>query len=741
MINERIITCINLFNSCNSVEEYINKIIEIAKKIQKLPDNEMTELLKYKTSHTITEEDKEKEWYKIIEETKNVDRPSSDDFQKMIISLSALLISLNKESIIEKDSNKNLSILVDTPSYKEILYHFCIKKDNKYYIDEIEFDSHLECLDFIRNKLLHGDYHIKDDEIYLKKDGKVGKIKFSKLVNYCLVLSELTKCKDKEIESSIVLCSPFTAGALTLLTTITDRMYYVDFKVTVKGSRTVSSSIFKLLNNIEDRAHYYNFNHKMFVSESVEMAIKDYEDELKQNKCTIDYKVDYYIRKPKAKEVVSKFLKEYKTLNNYKDVTLSVIAEYLTTNTFCDSKDNLNKSFETLTYQLLRNMPNAVGDVLKHEAPDDNFTEEYGKELPFNILKFYCYFNYGLDKIHSSANDTLLRDILEGRKFDYSLLDLSLFEDVNMTSDITINNYNDQDQGITNEYNKKEAAYKKALGDYNNYIAKVGTPSPVVEAKLLSICQTLKDSFDKIKDLKDKADNFDLNKYTKNLNIINHLRNSIAHGNYEIDDSDIDNKYFIFNDIYNGVNTYSLKIKCDDFANLFSSSNLIHDYLDKLSKEHLGKSMDRIHKEELLLDSGYVKEDLMTSWNNLVINTLDSDDENEIRNIMLTYLCMKEIYNPSVYINNKDKYEYAIGITLARIFGYSVKVLEEDETVRMHGYDVFPSDYEDIIRNILTYSKVMDKHDYYIKDELLPISVEGSILDNIYNSNKKIKTR
>ena len=382
-------------------------------------------------------------------------------------------------------------------------------------------------------------------------------------------------------------------------------------------------------------------------------------------------------------------------------------------------------------------MPNPVADLLHNDVKTDIINEQYGKEYPFSILKFYCYFNYGLDKIHSSSHDTLLRDVLESKKIDYSELDLSLFDDPNMTSDITINNYNDQYQGIINEYNKKDAAYKKALGDYNNYIAKVAPPNPAVEAKLLSIVQTGKDSFDKIKDLKDKADNFDINKYTKNLNIINHLRNSIAHGNYEIEDSDIDNIYFIFNDIYNGVNTYTLKIKKEDFNKLFDSKNKIYAYLDKLSQEHLGKSMDRIHKEELLIDSNYVKEDCMSNWNNLVTSILDSNDKIKIRNIMLTYLCMKEIYNPSIYINNKYIYNLAEGLTIARIFGHSIKVLGESETVRMNGYDVSISEYEEIIRNILTYSKAMDKYDYYITDELLPKSEQGSILYNIYNSKKK----
>jgi len=739
MIDERIITCINLFNSCNSLEKYFDKLIELSKRMQYLTDKEMSKIINYNITDTYTNEEKKEEWYKILEELKNINKPSSDYFQKIIISLSALLISLNKESIIEKDSNKNLSIQVDTPSYKEILNHFCIKKDNKYYIDEIEFTNHLECLDFIRNKLLHGDYHIKDDEIYLNKEGKVGKIKFSKLVNYCLVLGELTKCKDKEIESSMVLCSPFAAGALTNLTTITERMYYVDFKVTVKGNRTINSSIIKILKNIEKAAHYFNLEGNMFISDAVENAIKLYEEELKQNKCEIKYNIDYYIRKPNSKEIISKFLKECKKLKSYEVITEKDIADYLTINTFYNSKDDLNNAFETLTYQLLRYMPNPVSDLLENDVKTDIINEIYGKELPFSILKFYCYFNYGLDKIHSSSHDTLLRDILEGKKFDYSKLDLSLFDDPNMTNDITINNYTDQYQGIVNEYNKKEASYKKALHDYNNYITKVNPRVPAVESKLLSICQNGKDNFDKIKDLKDKVDKFDLNKYTKNLNIINHIRNSIAHGNYEIDSSDVDNIQFIFNDIYNGTTTYSLKIKYNDFNNLFTSNNLIYNYLDKLSQDHLGKSMDRIHKEELLLDSTYVKDDYITNWNSLVISVLDSNDENKIRNIMLTYLCMKEIYNPSIYINNKDIYDLAEDLTIARIFGNSIKKLEENQTVRMNGYDVSPSDYEDIIRNILTYSKAIDKYDYYINDELLAKSEQGSILYNIYN--KKNKTR
>ena len=737
MINERIITCINLFNGYNEIEEFINTIIKTTKEVQTLTEEEINKIQKEQRKTNFTEDEKQTNWYKVYENIKNINIPSSDNFQKMAISLSALFISLHKELIVEKDNNKNLSILVNELSYKEILNYFCIKKDNKYYIDELEFNSPLDCLDFIRNKLLHGDYYIKDDYIYIKKDNKEGKVKFSNLIKYCFMLSDLSKCKEKELEGSIVLCDPYMADNITAINIISERMCYIDFKISVKGSRTINSNIINLLAEIEDLAHYYNMECKMYIQDAVEKAIKDKEDELRQNKCIINYKIDYYMKNPKAKKVLARFIKEYKNHNNKEEITLNDIVNYLSTNTFVKGRDVLNESFKSLTYQLLRFMPNAVSDIMKHDAPDDAFAENYSVSLPINILKFYCYFNYGLDKIYSSRSDTLLRDILEGNKFDYSQLDLSLFEDTNMTEEITINNYNDQLIGITNEYNKKEASYKKTLQDYNNFIAKVGHSNPSVEAKLLSICQAQKKSFDEIKDLKNKADNFDLNKYTKNLNIINHLRNSIAHGNYELDDSDIDNKYFIFNDIYNGITTYSLKIKCEDFTKLFDGKNKIHDYLENLSLSHLGKNRERIHREELLLNSTYIKEDSMTNWNTLVESTLSSGNEKEINKLLLAYNCMKEIYSPSMYITSKEKEDYAVGITFSRIFHHSTIKLEHDTEIKMNGEVITPNEYEEIIKNIITYFKDIDKYESFIKEDLLSISEEDSILDKMYNNRSK----
>ena len=301
-------------------------------------------------------------------------------------------------------------------------------------------------------------------------------------------------------------------------------------------------------------------------------------------------------------------------------------------------------------------MPSLSSGDVKSDLPDDGFDVTYGHNIPFNLLRFYCYFNYGLDSIFSGGITTNLRDIFEGRKFDYSQLDLSLFEDPNMTVEHTITSYQDQVNGINNEYNKTLAAYQKILNSYNGFKARFGTSKPDVEAILFQNCEKAKEQLQRITDLQNKSNNFDFNKYVRNLNIINHLRNSIAHGNYELDDADLNNIYYVFNDVYNGVTTYTLRIKVEDFKRIFDGKSLIHDYLDNLSNNYLGKSMEELRYEELLINCSYVKEDKREEWNNKVNDAINNKDTAELNKLYYSYVVMKELNEPSLYVKSFDKH-------------------------------------------------------------------------------------
>lgn len=730
MISERINTCFSLFNACNDIETFIKETMTVAQDVDKLSH---TDIQKLKKSDLDDIPDVNAEWYKIKARINAIERPTADYFQKMLISVSALFISLYKETILDKNNtSKDLSLKVNSYDYNYILNMVASVRNNEYYIGDIEFDNSLQCLDFLRNKLLHGDYHIVDNEICLTKDGKQGTILFDKLIDFCFVLSNLSKCKGKTLEDSMVLYSPFHGFSTTLKESLINRVYCVDFKFTVKGSRTFNMNILKIKEKIENLAMTYNLSGKMFVSEAVEMAINECSEEIAAAKCKVEYSIDLFKNKPNGLDIINSFIKEYKKIDDKKSLSIIDVLNYINSNAFVNNKELLNNSYLSLSQFLLMFMTNATGGTVKNDVPNTEMSYDYTYVLPFNILKFYCYYNYGLDQIFSDGITTNLREILEGKKFDYSQLDLSLFEDPNMTVEHTITSYQDQVNGISNEYNKTTLAYQNALNKYNGFKNRFGNTKPDIESKLFGICEVIKNNLQAITNLQNKANLFDFNKYVRNLNIINHLRNSIAHGNYELDDSNPQEKYYIFKDIYNGVTTYSLRVKVKDFEKLFDYKNMIKDYFDNLSVSTIGKSYDRLRMEEMLINSRYVKTECLDTWNNLVNVALDSDDKYLIDELYLTLITMKELNTPSIYIKSYDKYSGAIGATIASVFYYAMMNLDDDKRITFNGYDISFKTYKNIIKYVLDYANGIKEYEEFFKENLIEECDENSILKEYY---------
>lgn len=731
MISERINTCVSLFNSCNSIDEFLKTTMVYLKKIDKLSESEKVKIAKWNCLNNYTDEEKQSEWFKLAQEIADTVRPPSDYFQKMIISMSALFISLYKEKIIDKDNNKQLSLKVNQCDYNEVLNVIARKVNNKYFIGDIEFDNPLQCLDFLRNKLLHGDYHIIDNNIVLKKDNKSGSIPFMKLINFCFILSNLCKCNGKTLEDSMVVITHVGESTSTLKDFLRCNLFSVDFKFTIKGKRSLNMDIINLKNEIENLVMYYDTQYSAFLSDVVEKAIKEKERELSACKCRVEYEITPYILKDNANNVINRFMKEYKKFPDKDNIDITDILNYINGNSFVNNRDTLNYSYMFLANFLLRFMPNLSLNEVKNDVPADNFDEIYGFNIPFNLVKFYCYFNYGLDQIFSDGTTTNLRDILEGRKFDYSQLDLSLFEDSNMTVEHTITSYQDQVNGINNEYNKILAAYQKVLNSYNGFKAKYGNSKPDVEAILFQNCEKAKEQLQLITNLQTKSANFDFNKYVRNLNIINHLRNSIAHGNYELDDSDLDNVYYVFNDVYNGVTTYTLKIKVEDFKRIFDGKNLIHDYLDNLATNYVGKSMEVLRYEELLLNCDYIKSDKLEEWNNKVTEAINNGNTDELNKLYYSYIVMKELNSPSLYVKSADKYMMAVGVTLTNFISRATLPVSDSYLYIFDTY-ISISDYCDIVRNVLDYYAMDSLLESFVRENVLPTSEEGSFLKEYY---------
>ena len=84
----------------------------------------------------------------------------------------------------------------------------------------------------------------------------------------------------------------------------------------------------------------------------------------------------------------------------------------------------------------------------------------------------------------------------------------------------------------------------------------------------------------KIERLKKFEEKFDLDKYTRNINIITHIRNAVAHGNVFVDsyENDITETDIILRDYLNDEIVYEKKIKVKDFVMLFRIDNVQNIY-------------------------------------------------------------------------------------------------------------------------------------------------------------------
>ena len=727
MNDKRLSTCINLFNSFNHTEDYLDSIIAmlIFSKDTHIKDASI-ELLK----EEVTVGGKINKLSYLRNKIPNRRDAHVDEIQKMLISLSAMFISLHKEKIVTKDQFKNVTLTVNEGNYNEIITFIASKHNNKYYISDIEFETSAECIDFVRNKLLHGDYHIKEDRIYFEKDNKEGSINFQRLIDFCFYLNKLSHCKTKTYEDGVVLLSPFKMG-YDDKDVLASRLFEVNAKIKVKGKRNITYQMINLLDQILETAMTLNMEEHYFVGEAMDAAIEMYSAELSNLKCEVEFTSTPFIRNPKARSIIERLKDEIKYFKTKNTLTDADCLNFITTHLFSEEVRTLDECYLGLSKFLLFFMPNATNGRVEPDIDLSTFNYTYSIKLPMNILKFYCYFNYGLDAIFSNGRNTDLRDIAEGKNFDYSLMDLSLFDDPNMTREFKLSGYSDQLTKLQRDESALSASYQKQMNNYNNFKAK-NINNPIAEQKMLSSLQATQDALSKKRKELAIASNLDLNKYELNLDIINHLRNSIAHGNYRIDDTNPKEIYYEFDDIYNGVTTYHLRIKVKDFETIFTYQKEITDFMKNISSIYLNKDMERVHLEDILLDSTYVLETEMTNWNNFVTQILDNNDAKEIDNLLLLFSMLRETTLSSIYVRDIEKIEKA---TLASFHNYFflAMITHDTETIKVNGHNVTLNDYKDIIELYLRFSKTYYEYEYentldsYIKD-----AEEGSILKQIF---------
>lgn len=529
-----------------------------------------------------------------------------DEYKALIATYSILLLSLFKEEILKKE-NTNFNSNVQDEILDAIMGNLIQTNGEKYNIGEISFENKLEILETIRNKLLHGDYYIENENIILNNKGITGTISIDDLSRMSMFLIPARKYNKKGPIKNF------------LITTTKDHMRKNNDIQSLNKLRTFMNGIYVCcLTNLPESENErtpeyvkivelffstlkekYNQNPNVDI-EKIFLATKDiFKDQLKEHKINLFFK-----KKPVPTLFNYRYIEEWYLNNKHQLNKLSQndkknLLFRMTTNILYQDDLNHLTSTSSLTQnlKLLKGYVDNKDNVTETSIISPEYISRYDMKITSLINLFYCTYHYGLDEVLSNQSGTSLKDIINGVYLNFADLDLEKFYDKDMTIDVTFADFPHQLKALEKAKNDEKEKLEKAKNNLKKYYTFATNQSPETENRIMSMVNNYEERYQKALELYEKAEyfmNHDYKKYVKNFNIIAHIRNSIAHGNMKIEpffyETSITNRIITFEDIYEGENTYSLKVKCGDFLDLFQIDNIsiITDFIETKINSKIG---------------------------------------------------------------------------------------------------------------------------------------------------------
>ena len=498
------------------------------------------------------------------------------------LSLISNIFLSYKENIVENTGSLNYKNIIFNTELENAVLMIANKVNDKYEVDGVMFNSASELVAFIRNSLAHGSYLIDYDmrRVILYSGGKQVEFNVNKLSMF--VVSGLQGYLHGEISNSW------------------NRKIVLNRYISTNREKSLESE--KILRNTIENFTVINLNIKKKDGEDIPLYYRDiFEVELKKYRLRHDinvlkelkekYKNDYDIEfseeeidKKTAKYLSSviypkikgldyqtqnsiALIKAGKIVNNDKMIgqitslqLLQYISKYKTT--------DLEKIKRNLELEKMKRMLESKEINLK-ELEEMIFIDS---DIMVNSLlgMFNALFIYPFDDIY---DDKEIMKTLVNTSLDYSKLDLSLIKlnNINLNNGEILslreelNGINRRIQEINNTISIDKASLEKVKGNaraeanINAKITREQGDLNLFQGKLVLVsCKV--NYYD---------NNSQVGGYFYNKAIIEGIRNSIAHGNYQVIEapSILDSK-IIFRDIYLGKETFSCEVGAEDFKNL-----------------------------------------------------------------------------------------------------------------------------------------------------------------------------
>ena len=524
-----------------------------------------------------------------ILDKKNINATKIGCISNIFLAIREDLVSKDKEGyssrILISELENNVSLIAT-------------KVDNGYMINNYLFPDAPTLVSVLRNKLAHGLYtmdlehnriifNIESNEVIINID-KLSTYVISCLDSYTKVNNSSIYKRDFVINNKVDTTRTKPMKSINELNDFIKNSREIEIILSKKDNTLISNYVVWELENIINE-YKITKNNKLLIG--FENKYKDeYDFKWNINKIN-DNSVEDLSRfilniipqNITYKEEVMVILKEYasKMNNNYNK--FNVIAENLTNLVLLDAiKENNTVN------------SNILFDKIKEKY--NNIYISYNTLISSSIAMFNSLFSYANDDVYKNDNKYTL---LNNNGLDYSKLDLSLINVQVKTIDNTIiNELNIRKTAKEKELNLIDTKINKELNNLNIVKGKSNTNAiNNITSKLNNLYNeknTLTIVYNNIINELNICNNYYNNNllYLENESIIIGIRNSIAHGNYEVVQcNNINDTYIVFNDIYEGELTFKGTIKILDFIDLIDNNvNVINEFLNNLdNKKYIKK--------------------------------------------------------------------------------------------------------------------------------------------------------
>ena len=502
-----------------------------------------------------------------------------------------------KEDLVSKDKEGyNSRILISELENNVSL--IATKENNGYRINNYLFPDAPTLVSVLRNKLAHGLYtmdlehnriifNIESNEVIINID-KLSTYVISCLKSYTKVNNSSIYKRDFVINNKVDTTREKPMKSINELNNFIKNSREIEIILIKKDNTLISNYVVWELENIIDE-YRITKNNKLLINF--------------ENKYKDEYDFKWNIKKlndDKTKELSNFILNIIPQNITYNEEVMVILKEYASK--MNNNYNKFNVIMENLTNLVLLDEikenntvnSNILFDKIKEKY--NNIYISYNTLISSSIAMFNSLFSYANDDVYKNDNKYTL---LDNNGLDYSKLDLSLINVQVKTIDNT----------IINELNIRKTAKEKELNLIDTKITKELNNLNIVKSKsntnainnitnkltnLYNIKNTLTIEHNNIINELNICNNYYNNNilYLENESIITGIRNSIAHGNYEVVQcNNINDTYIVFNDIYEGKLTFKGTIKILDFIDLIDNNAIvINEFLNNLdNKKYIKK--------------------------------------------------------------------------------------------------------------------------------------------------------